>query len=174
MAVRYSTRIGLDSPGWYFVGPGCRVIADAAFAAVVINATVSFRATEWWAHAGAVLLTTAYLAIPERLESLFLLLALLWIASSQIVTLYDWVGLLAGAALTDTSTAFVAALTIIVAMSTTPADYAVTLTFALAICITAVIAYMLFARPTRKLTPTSLREVETADESTSIVPRMIM
>lgn len=172
MAIRHSARIGLDSPGWYFVGPGCRVIADAALAAVIINATVSFRSTEWWAHAGAVLLTTAYLAVPQSLEPVFLVLALLWLASAQLTTVYDSVGLLAGAALTDTSTAFVAFLALVVAMSTSPADYAMTLTFALAICITAVVAYILFARPTRKIVPTSLREVET--ETTPVVPKMIM
>ena len=150
MAVRYCAWIGLDRASLCRVGPGDRVAADAAFGAVVL--TVCAAALDRGAThvAAAALAVAAYAATPPQLEALLAAATYAWLAAGSTVTETHLYGVLIGAVATDTSTLWLAVLTAMVAAMAV-VDKALGITFGLSLVVVAAVAWILLARPTRKV-----------------------
>lgn len=179
MAVRYDTRVGFGGPPWGQLGPGCRVIADATLGIVVAACQAGLAQNAWWSITAGALSAVAYVTVPAQLEVAVFVTVGAWLAASQIAGLGVWVGILAGAAVTNTSTLYLAGLTVLVATMATPVEVALIATILISAAVLAVVGYAIVLRPTRKIAqaspPTEPKPEFSEDpEQGAILPTMLM
>lgn len=171
MAVRYDARVGFGGAPWGQLGPGCRVVTDATLGVVVAAGQAGLVQNTWWSITAGALAAAAYLAVPARLEGVLFGIVGIWLAASQVGTAGVWIGILVGAAVTDTTTLYLAGLTLLVASMSTPVDVALMATIFISAAVLAVIVYAVRVRPTRKVTP---RQAPPDPERGAIVPTLLM
>ena len=181
MAVRLSSWLGLDRTTWRKLGPGCRVIADAALGSVVATVAAGLIEKTWWSYAAAALASIFYTALPSSFDATAFVIIGSWLAASQTTTVEVWYGLLIGAALGNTSALWVAGLTFLVAMLATPVDTALLITFLISAGVVGAIGYVLLVRPPKKIVAraTSKREPHPGysadfEEDAALLPDLLM
>lgn len=183
MAVRLPSRLGLDRFTWGELGPSCRVFADASLGFVVVAVTAGLTKDTWWSYLGAALASAAYIATPSSHDPFLAIVIGLYLAATQVSLEFHWFGILIGSALTDTSSFWVLGVTILVAMLSSPLDTALVITFTISAALVAMIGWVLYKRPTRKIAraaaPRKDDDIErvplmTFENEPALIPDMIM